>query len=70
MRPTDKFDQISANFQNLGMSAIRKLFEESEFVKMMIGIQRLAQYFYNYSLSISKKETNLMMFIIDSLENP
>mmetsp|Transcript_20908 Transcript_20908/g.19961 ORF Transcript_20908/g.19961 Transcript_20908/m.19961 type:complete len:81 (+) Transcript_20908:588-830(+) len=44
--------------------------EESDFVKMLIGIFKLSPHFYAYSLSLSKKQTSLMDLIFDSLENP
>lgn len=54
----------------MGMTTIRKVFEESDLLKMLIGITKLSPYFYQYSLSITKRQSSLISFIIDSLGNP
>jgi hypothetical protein len=50
--------------------SLRRILDESEFVKMLIGIYKLSPNFYSYSISISKKQTSLMDLIFNALENP
>ena len=52
------------------MEAMRKILEESDFLKMLIGVFKLSPNFYGYSLSLSKKKTSLMDLLFDCLENP
>lgn len=47
-------DQLM-EIQALGMVSLRRILDESEFVKMLIGIFKLSPNFYSYSISISKK---------------
>ena len=44
--------------------------EESDFLKMLIGVSKLSPHFYAYSLSLAKRKSSLLSLIFDALENP
>lgn len=67
---TNDLNNVSTELQSIGMLAIRKVLEESDFLKMLINIYKLSQHFYAYSLSVSKKQSSLVGLIFDALENP
>lgn len=55
--------------QELGMSNMRRILEESDFMKLLIGIQKLSSHFYNYSLSVRAGKTALLPLLFAALEN-
>jgi hypothetical protein len=46
--------ELGEEFQVIGMSAITKVLEKSDFLKMLIGVSKLSPNFYSYSLTMSK----------------
>ena len=54
----------------MGIKAIRRILEESDFLKMIIGISKLSHHFYAYNLSIKRNQASLLSLIFDTLENP
>ena len=55
--------------QELGMVTMRRILEESDFLKLLIGIQKLSSHFYGYSLSLKQAKTSLLPLLFAALEN-
>lgn len=55
--------------QELGMSTMRRILEESDFLKLLIGIQKLSSHFYSYSMSLARCKTALLPLLFAALEN-
>lgn len=51
------------------MAAISRVLEKSDFLKMLIGVTKLSPNFYAYGVTLSKKQSSLLKFIFDALEN-
>ena len=45
---------IANNLQEIGIKAMRRILEESDFLKMLIGVSKLSPHFYAYNISIQK----------------
>ena len=43
---------VALELQTIGMQAINKVLEKSDFLKMLVGVSKLSQNFYSYSLSM------------------
>jgi hypothetical protein len=56
--------------QEIGMVTMRRILEESDFLKLLIGIQKLSSHFYSYSISIKRGKTALLPLLFAALENP
>ena len=56
--------------QVLGMSSMRRILEESDFLKQLIGKQKLSTHFYGYSLSLKAGKTALLPLLFCALQNP
>ena len=52
------------------MMAMRRIFEESDFLRILISKEKLTQRFYSYSLSLTKAKTSLLPLLFAALENP
>ncbi len=52
------------------MSAITKVLEKSDFIKMLIGVSKLSPNFYSYSLTMTSNQTSLFELIFDAVKNP
>lgn len=52
------------------MSAITKVLEKSDFLKMLIGVQKLSTNFYNYGISMQRNHGSLLSLIFDAVDNP
>jgi hypothetical protein len=61
---------LAAELQVIGMSAITKVLEKSDFLKMLIGVQKLSANFFNYSISMSRGHGSLLSLIFDAIDNP
>ena len=48
---------------------MRKILEESDFLKLLIGIQKLSPHFFSYSLSLKQGKTALLPLLFAALEN-
>lgn len=67
----DQYDQsVASELLIIGTSSIRRVLEESDFLKMLIGISKLSQHFYSYSLSIFRKQSSFLNLLFDAIENP
>ena len=55
------------NMQELGMVAMRRILEESDFLKQLIGKQKLSTHFYGYSLSLKEGKTALLPLLFAAL---
>jgi hypothetical protein len=42
----ESMTELALEFQKMGIQAIKKVFEESEFLKMLIGVTKLSPNFY------------------------
>jgi len=62
-------DEYLRLLQEIGMEAMRRIFEESDFLKLLIGIQKLSTPFFKYSLSLSKRKTSILPLLFSALEN-
>ena len=51
------------------MLTMRRILEESDFLKLLIGIQKLSPHFYSYSLSLKNGKTALLPLLFSALEN-
>ena len=51
------------------MLTMRRILEESDFLKLLIGIQKISPHFYSYSLSIPAGKTALLPLLFAALEN-
>ena len=51
------------------MQTMRRILEESDFLKLLIGIQKLSPHFYGYSLSHQAGKTALLPLLFAALEN-
>ena len=51
------------------MVTMRRILEESDFLKLLIGIQKLSSHFYGYSLSLKQAKTSLLPLLFAALEN-
>jgi hypothetical protein len=49
---------------------MRRLFEESEFFKMLMSLQNLSQDFYNYSITLRQRVSALLPLVFIAFENP
>lgn len=56
--------------QEIGMVTMRRILEESDFLKLLIGIQKLSSHFYSYSISLKRGKTALLPLLFAALENP
>lgn len=56
--------------QELAVSAMRKIFEDSDFFKMLMNLQEISPDFFLYSISIKQRKTALLSLIFVALENP
>jgi len=56
--------------QELAVSAMRKIFEDSEFFKMLMNLQEISPEFFLFSISIKQRKTALLSLIFIALENP
>ena len=54
----------------MGMKAMRRILEESDFLKNLIAISKLSPHFYAYNHSMVKNQISLLNLIFDTLENP
>lgn len=55
--------------QALGMGTMRRILEESDFLKLLIGIQKLSSHFYSYSLGLREAKTAFLPLLFAALEN-
>lgn len=51
------------------MQTMRRILEESDFLKLLIGIQKLSPHFYSYSLGLKRGRTALLPLLFAALEN-
>ena len=51
------------------MQTLRRILEESDFLKLLIGIQKLSPHFYSYSLGLNRGKTALLPLLFAALEN-
>lgn len=56
--------------QEIGIKAMRRLLEDCEFFKMLIGLQDLSDQFYFYSLTLTKQLSALLPLVFVAIENP
>lgn len=61
---------LGAELQVIGMQAITKVLEKSDFLKMLIIEPKLSSNFYAYSISMAKGESCFLKCLFDALENP
>lgn len=61
---------LGPEFQQIGMSAITKVLEKSDFLKMLIGVSKLSNNFYSYSLTMSKSQSSFFELIFGAIKNP
>jgi len=48
---------------------MRRILEESDFLKLLISIQKLSSHFYSFSLSLKRGYTALLPLLFSALEN-
>ena len=56
--------------QEISVTTIKKIIEESEFFKMLMNLQELSAEFFLYSISLKLRKTALLSLIFVALENP
>jgi len=61
---------LGAELQVIGMQAITKVLEKSDFLKMLVIEPKLSSNFYAYSISMAKGESCFLKCLFDALENP
>lgn len=52
------------------MLTMRRILEESDFLKLLIGIQKLSPHFFSYNLCVETGRTALLPMLFAALENP
>ena len=52
------------------MHGMRRILEDSDFIKQIIVNQKLSQNFYNYNLSMQRDQSALLPLLFSALENP
>lgn len=56
--------------QYIGMLAVRRTLEETNFVKILIVFQKLSDLFYSYNLQMESRRQSFMSILFNSIRNP